>query len=148
MWFSKNTPKFSCLNNSIGKVSKSIIINIDFESWKLLYPHRKRLLGKSTKQPLSYFEPWILENISNFKGGGLTPVVYKCISVSLKNLHVPLKDFHKMLINAFATHTDNTQIKVIDSSSSRNKLYSTFVGNSKTSNLAHISDRHKIKSAS
>ena len=53
-----------------------------------------------------------------------------------------------MLINAFATHTDNTQIKVIDSSSSRNKLYSTFVGNSKTSNLTHISDRHKIKSAS
>ena len=52
-----------------------------------------------------------------------------------------------MLINSFATHTDNTQIKVIDSSSSRNKLYSTFVVDSKTSNLVHISDRHKIKSA-
>ena len=52
-----------------------------------------------------------------------------------------------MLINSFVTHTDNTQIKVIDSSSSRNKLYSFFVVDSKTSNLVHISDRHKIKSA-
>ena len=52
-----------------------------------------------------------------------------------------------MLINSFATHTDNTQIKVTDSSSSRNKLYSTFLVDSKTSNLVHIFDRHKIKSA-
>ena len=52
-----------------------------------------------------------------------------------------------MLINSFATHTDNTQIKVIDSSSSRSKLYSTFVVDSKTSNLVLVSERHKIKSA-
>ena len=52
-----------------------------------------------------------------------------------------------MLINSYATHTDNTQIKVIDSSNSRNKLYFTFAVDSKTSNLVHISERHKIKSA-
>ena len=52
-----------------------------------------------------------------------------------------------MLINSFATHTDNTQIKIKDSSSFRKKLHSTFVVDSKTSNLVHISDRHKIKSA-
>ena len=51
-----------------------------------------------------------------------------------------------MLINSFVTYTDNTQIKV-DSPSSRNKLHSSFVVDSKTSNLVHISDRHKIKPA-
>ena len=50
-----------------------------------------------------------------------------------------------MLINSFVTHTDNTQFKVIDSYSCRNKLYSTFVVDSKTSNLVYISDTHKIK---
>ena len=87
------------------------------------------------------------ENISNFEDWGLTLVAYKCISVSLKNLHVLLNVFRKMLINYFATHTDNTQIKVIDSSSSRNKLYSTFVVDSKMPYLVHTSDRQKIKSA-
>ena len=52
-----------------------------------------------------------------------------------------------MLINSFATHTDNTQIKVKDSSNSKNKVHSTFVVGSKTSNLVHICDRHKIKPA-
>ena len=52
-----------------------------------------------------------------------------------------------MLIKSFATYTDNTQFKKIDSSSSRNKIHSTFVVDSKTSNLADISDRHKIKPA-
>ena len=50
-----------------------------------------------------------------------------------------------MLISSFATHKDNTKIKVISSFSSRNKLYSAFVIDIKTSNLVHISDRHKIK---
>ena len=77
----------------------------------------------------------------------MTLVAYKCIIVSLKNLQVLLKVFHKMLINSFATHTDNTQIKIKDSSSFRKKLHSTFVVDSKTSNLLHISDRHKIKPA-
>ena len=53
-----------------------------------------------------------------------------------------------MLINSFATHTDNIQIKIIDSFSCRNKLYSTFVVDSMMSNHVYISDRHKIKSAS
>ena len=44
------------------------------------------------------------------------------------------------------THTDNTQIKV-DSSSSRKKLYSSFLVDSMTSNLLQISDSQKIKSA-
>ena len=52
-------------------------------------PHRKRFLG-------------------NFEGWDLTLVAYKCISVSLKNLQFLLKVFHKMLINSFATHKDNT----------------------------------------
>ena len=47
-----------------------------------------------------------------------------------------------MLINSFATHRNN-QSKVVDSSSSINKLYSTFIADS-MSNLAHMSDRHKI----
>ena len=84
--------------------------------------------------------------MSNFEGLGLPLVANKCISVSLKNLQVLLNVFHKMIIISFVTHTDNTQIKVIDSYSSRNKLYSTFVVYTKTSNLVHISDRHKIKS--
>ena len=49
-----------------------------------------------------------------------------------------------MLINSFFTHTE---IKVIDSSSSRNKLHSTFVVDGKTSNLVHISVRRKTKPA-
>ena len=52
-----------------------------------------------------------------------------------------------MLINSFATHTNNIQIKVIDSSSSRNKLRLTFVVDSKTSSRLDISDSHKIKPA-
>ena len=52
-----------------------------------------------------------------------------------------------MLINYFATHTENNQIKVIDSSSFINKLYSSFAVYSMISNLVHVSDRHKIKSA-
>ena len=47
----------------------------------------------------------------------------------------------------YPSHTDNTQIKVTDWSSFRNKLYSTFVADSMSSNLVHISDRHKIESA-
>ena len=52
-----------------------------------------------------------------------------------------------MLINSFATHTENNQNKVIDSSSFINKLYSTFAVDSMISNLVQVSDRHKIKSA-
>ena len=38
---------------------------------------RYQLLGQTTKQPLSNFEPKNLENISNFQGWGLTLVAYK-----------------------------------------------------------------------
>ena len=47
----------------------------------------------------------------------------------------------------FFCHTQTMEIKVIDSSSSKYKLYSTFLVDGMTSNLALISDRHKIKSA-
>ena len=47
----------------------------------------------------------------------------------------------------FFCHTQTIKNKVIDSSSSKNKLYSTFVVDGIMSNLALISDRHKIKSA-
>ena len=85
------------------------------------------------------------ENISNFEGWDLPLVAYKW--KTLKNFQVLLKVLHKMLIKSFVTHTDNTQLKVTDSSSSRNKLHLTFVVDSKTSNLVHISHKHKIKSA-
>ena len=61
----------------VGKILKSLLINTDFESWKLLYSSQMWLLGQTTKQPLSNFEPKNLENISNFKGWGMTLVVYK-----------------------------------------------------------------------
>ena len=60
---------------------KSLIINIDFESWKLLHSLQYRLLGQTTKEPLSNFEPKNLENISNFQGWGLTLAAYKKESV-------------------------------------------------------------------
>ena len=50
-------------------------------------------------------------------------------------------------IYLFFCHTQTIKIKVIDSPSSKNKLNSTFVVDGMTSNLALISDRHKIKSA-
>ena len=68
-------------------------------------------------------------------------VAYKKVNVSLKNLKCLLKVFGKILINCFATHKQHP-IKVIDSSSFRNKLYSTFVVDSMMSDLVHISDRH------
>ena len=54
-------PKFSFLKNIFGKILKSLIINVDFESWNYCIPRRHRLLGQNTKQPLSNFEakkPW------------------------------------------------------------------------------------------
>ena len=48
--------KFSCLKSIIRKILKSVIINIDFESCKLLHSRRHRLVGQTTKQPLSNFE--------------------------------------------------------------------------------------------
>ena len=63
----------------------------------------------------------------------------------LKNLQVLLKVLHKML-NSFC-HTQTIKLKVVDSSSSKIKLYSTFVVDGMTSNFVFISDRHKIKSA-
>ena len=38
------------------EILKSVIINIDFESCKLLHSRRHRLVGQTTKQPLSNFE--------------------------------------------------------------------------------------------
>ena len=66
----------------IGKGFKSVIINIDFESninpiQRYCIPRRYRLLGQTTKQPLSNFEPQKLENISNFQGWGLTLIAYE-----------------------------------------------------------------------
>ena len=52
-----NTPKFSCLKNSFGKILKSEIWNVDFESWSYCIPGKHRLLIQTTKQPLSNFEP-------------------------------------------------------------------------------------------
>ena len=46
--------KFSCLKNIFGKILKSLIINVDFESWNYCILHRHRLFGQTTKQP---FEP-------------------------------------------------------------------------------------------
>ena len=45
-------------------------------------PHRKRLLGQTTKQPLSYFEPWTLWKYKQLWGLRPEPsclLVYKCI---------------------------------------------------------------------
>ena len=40
----------------LGKILKSLI-NINFKSWNYCIPHRHRLLGQASKQPLSNFEP-------------------------------------------------------------------------------------------
>ena len=40
-----------------GKILKSLIVDVDFESWNYCIPRRHRLVGQTTKQPLSNFEP-------------------------------------------------------------------------------------------
>ena len=51
----QNSPN---LKSIFGKTLKSLIINIDFESWKkLYYLHRNCLLGHTTKQLLTNSEP-------------------------------------------------------------------------------------------
>ena len=52
-----NTPKFDSLKSIIGKILKSLIMNIGFKPWKLFIPRRHGLLGQTNKQPLSNFEP-------------------------------------------------------------------------------------------
>ena len=47
----------SVCKSIIGKILKSVIINIDFGSCKLLHSSH-RLLGQANKQPLSNFELW------------------------------------------------------------------------------------------
>ena len=59
----------------MGKILKSVIINNDFESCKLLHSSQT-----TTKQPLSNFEVKSPENISIFQDWGLTLVAYKKIS--------------------------------------------------------------------
>ena len=64
--------------NIFGNILKSLIVNVDVESWRYCIPRRHRLLGQTTKQPLSNFEvKKALQNISNFKSWGLTVAVYK-----------------------------------------------------------------------
>ena len=52
-----NTIQLRCLKSIIGKILKSLIININFESWKYCIICRHRLFGQTTKQPLNKFEP-------------------------------------------------------------------------------------------
>ena len=44
------------------------------------------LFGKTTKQLSGKFEPWNLENTSNFEGWDLSLVAYKIISVNKKKI--------------------------------------------------------------
>ena len=61
------------------------------------------------------------ENISNFEGWDLTLVAYKKVSVYvIEKLASSSKSFPKNA-NKFFCHAGNTQIKVIDESSCRNK---------------------------
>ena len=87
------------------------------------------------------------ENIINFESWGLSLVAYKKSKCSIEKLTSSTKIFPLNDNKLFChTYTDSTQIKVIDSSSSGNKLYSASAVNSMTSILVHISERHKIKS--
>ena len=113
----------SAVSIALLEVLKSIIINIDFESWKLLHSSKKKVTWSNYLAAINTLSHEHLENISIFEGWGQPLVAYKCICVSLKNLQVLLKVFHKMLINIFVIYTENTQIKVTDSSSFRNKLF-------------------------
>ena len=56
-WFTGNTPNLSYHKSIIEKISKAMIINIDFGSENYCIPWRHRLLGQTTKQPLSNSEP-------------------------------------------------------------------------------------------
>ena len=49
----------------LNKISKCLIINIDFDAENYYIPRRLRLFGQIDKQPLSSKN---LENISNFEG--------------------------------------------------------------------------------
>ena len=59
-------------NSAVSKsfLGKFKITDYKYRSWilKLLYYFETRLLGQTTKQPLSYFEHQNLENITNFEG--------------------------------------------------------------------------------
>ena len=52
-------------------------MSLDFKSWKLLFPHRHRLLRQTTKQPLSNFEPRKPWKYNNFEAWDLTLLVIK-----------------------------------------------------------------------
>ena len=65
-----NALKFSCLKSIIGKILKSVIINIGFESASYCISRTHRLLGQTTKQPLSNFKPqkpWKHKQLSELK---------------------------------------------------------------------------------
>ena len=67
----------NCLKNIFEKIFKSMIINVEFESWNYYIPHRYRLLGQTTKQPLNNFEPKKTWKYKDFEGWGLTLIAYK-----------------------------------------------------------------------
>ena len=67
-------------------------------------PHRERLLGQTTKQPLSYFEPWTFENITNFEGWGLSLIAYKKNKCIIEKLTSSTKSFPQNA-NKFFCHT-------------------------------------------
>ena len=48
---------FLAMLKIFGKLLKSLIVNVDFESRNYSIPCRHRLLGQTTKQALSNFEP-------------------------------------------------------------------------------------------
>ena len=75
-----NALKFSCLKSIIGKILKSVIINIGFESASYCISRTHRLLGQTTKQPLSNFKPqkpWKHKQLSELKP---EPSCYKKLS--------------------------------------------------------------------
>ena len=51
------TDKITFSRTFFGKVSKSLLVNFDFESWNYYIPRRHGLLGQTTKQTFSNFEP-------------------------------------------------------------------------------------------
>ena len=88
--------------------------NISFlNSENYCIPHRLILLGQTTKQSLSNFEPQKPWNISNFEGWGLTLVAYK---QSLVSYHFSFSVIHNFFKKQ---HSDNQRHAEIDKKSSK-----------------------------
>ena len=98
--------------STIKKISKSVIINIYFESWNCnCTPHRHRLLSQNTKQSLSNIKPQTFENISTFEAWDQTLVYYKKVQYNKTKNYVNGHILRTIYFTKFDTNINYTNLK-------------------------------------